>query len=47
MKITSDQVDMLFEKAGGCGLFQVIAYIAIAFGMSATSWFVYEFGYFT
>ena len=40
------QVDALFEQAGGCGLFQVIAFVAISFGMSATSWFVYEIGYF-
>ena len=42
-----DRVNELFENIGGCGLFQVFAYIAIAFGMSSTSWFVYEIGYFT
>ena len=42
-----DRVDQLFEKIGGCGLFQVFAYVSIAFGISAPSWFVYEIGYFT
>ena len=42
-----DRVDELFEKDGGCGLFQVFAYFAIAFGMSAPSWFIYEVGFFT
>ena len=42
-----DRVDELYEKLGGCGLFQVFAYFAIAFGMSAPSWFIYEVGFFT
>ena len=42
-----DRIDRLFEEAGGCGLFQVFAYVAIAIGMSAPSWFIYEFGYLT
>ena len=42
-----DRVDELYEKIGGCGLFQVFAYFAIAFGMSAPSWFIYEVGFFT
>ena len=42
-----DRVDELYEKIGGCGLFQVFAYFAIAFGMSAPSWFIYEVGFYT
>lgn len=42
-----DRVNELFERIGGCGLFQVFAYFAIAFGMSSPSWFIYEIGYFT
>ena len=42
-----DRVDELYEKIGGCGLFQVFAYFSIAFGMSAPSWFIYEVGFFT
>lgn len=40
-------LDRIFEEVGGCGLFQAFAYIAISFGMSATSWFIYELGYYT
>ena len=42
-----DRVNELFERIGGCGLFQVFAYLAISFGMSSPSWFIYEIGYFT
>ena len=42
-----DRVDALFETIGGGGLFQVFAYLAIAWGMSAPCWFIYEVGYFT
>ena len=41
-----ERVDELFEKVGGCGLFQIFAYIAIAWGISAPSWFIFEVGYF-
>ena len=42
-----DRVDELYEELGGCGLFQVLAYFAITFGMSAPSWFIYEIGFLT
>ena len=42
-----EKVDELYAELGGCGLFQVFAYITIGFGMSAPSWFVYEIGYLT
>ena len=42
-----ERVHKLYDKLGGCGLFQVVAYIAIAFGMSGPSWFIYEIGYLT
>ena len=34
-------------KVGGCGMFQILAYFAVAFGMSGPSWFIYEVGYLT
>ena len=40
-----ESVDQIFEDAGGCGLFQVFVYFAIALGMSAPSWFIYEVGF--
>lgn len=42
-----ERVDQLYEDAGGCGLFQVFAFVAIAWGMSADSWFIYEVGFLT
>ena len=36
-----ERVDKLFDNLGGCGWFQVFAYIAISFGMSSPSWFFY------
>ena len=42
-----ERVDQLYEDVGGCGLFQVFAYFAIAFGMSGPSWFIYEVGFLT
>ena len=41
------QVDKTFTRIGGCGLFQVFAYFAIAWGMSAPSWYIYEVGFLT
>ena len=43
--ILEESVDQIFEDAGGCGLFQVFVYFAIAFGMSAPSFFIYEIGF--
>ena len=40
-------MDQLYERVGGCGLFQILAYFAIAIGMSAPSWYFYEVGFFT
>ena len=42
-----DRVDELFEKIGGCGMFQVFAWFSISFGISSLSWFIFEIGYFT
>ena len=42
-----DKIDQMFEEAGGCGLFQVFAYIAIAWGASSTAWFIYALGFYT
>ena len=46
-KTLDDRVNEIFEEIGGCNLFQVFAYIALAFGVSAPSFFVYEVGYLT
>ena len=40
-----EHIDELFDKAGGCGWFQVLAFIALGWGMSAVTWFVYEVGF--
>ena len=42
-----DRVNKLFDDLGGCGLFQIFIYFAIAFGMSSPSWFIYEVGFLT
>jgi MFS family permease len=42
-----DRVDQLFGKVGGCGLFQVFAYIVIVFGISGPSFFIFAIGFFT
>ena len=42
-----ERADEVYDKIGGCGCFQVLAYFAIGWGMSAPSWFVYESGYLT
>jgi len=42
-----ERVDEMYEELGGCGCFQVLAYLAIGCGMSAVSWFVYETGFLT
>ena len=42
-----EQVDKTFTKVGGCGLFQVFAYLALTMGMSAPSWYIYEIGFLT
>ena len=44
---SEERVEKVFEDIGGCGLFQVVAYLAIALGMSAPSWFIYELGFLT
>ena len=36
-----EEADKIYREIGGCGLFQVMAYLAICFGMSSPSWFVY------
>ena len=47
-EITLDQrVDDMMMKVGGCGCFQVLAYLAIGFGMTAPGWFIYEEGFLT
>ena len=46
-KTLDDRVNEIFEEIGGGNLFQVFAYIALAFGVSAPSFFVYEVGYLT
>ena len=40
-----EKVDQIYEDVGGCGPFQVFVYFAIAFGMSAPSFFIYQIGY--
>jgi len=40
-----ERVDKVYDDIGGCGRFQVFVYFALAFGMSAPSWFIYEIGY--
>ena len=47
MRTQEDELDEVFEQVGGFGWFQVFAYVAIGFGMSATAWFVQESGYLT
>ena len=41
------RVDKLFDDIGGCGLFQVFAFITVAWGMSAQSWYFYGLGFLT
>lgn len=39
-----NQVNEVYDQLG-CGLFQVFAYLALGFGMSSISWFMYEIGF--
>ena len=43
--IIDRRVDELYDKVGGCGLFQIFAYFAIAWGISSTGWFTYAIGF--
>ena len=42
-----DVIDDLIVKHGGCGLFQVFSFAAVAWGMAAQSWFFYGLGFYT
>ena len=38
---SEERADEIYEELGGCGCFQIMAYFAVCFGMSAPSWFFY------
>ena len=40
-------IDDLIVKHGGCGLFQVFSFVAVAWGMASQSWFFYGLGFYT
>ena len=42
-----EAMDKTFQSIGGCGLFQVFAYLVLSCGMSSVSWFFYGVGYLT